>query len=208
MPELPEVETVKNVLAHVFINRTIEKIEVLRSSSVHGDATTFVRTLEGQKYLSISRIGKFLIFHLTNDLVIISHLRMEGKYYEVNKTEPNSKYARIVIYLNNDKKVCYDDSRCFGYMKLSDESSYLKDKEIAKLGPEPWDADINTIMKQVKRVSSPIKSALLSQELMTGLGNIYVDETLFASKIHQETPANKIASVLGRVVPKNCSKPR
>ena len=206
MPELPEVETVKNVLAHVFINRTIEKIEVLRSSSVHGDVTTFVRTLEGQKYLSISRIGKFLIFHLTNNLVIISHLRMEGKYYEVNKSEPNSKYARIVIYLDNDKKVCYDDSRCFGYMKLSDESSYLKDKEIAKLGPEPWDADINTIMKQVKRVSSPIKSALLSQELMTGLGNIYVDETLFASKIHPETPANKIDKKQWETIKKEASR--
>ena len=192
MPELPEVETVKNVLTHVFINRTIEKIEILRASSIHGDATTFVHTLEGQKYLSISRIGKFLIFHLTNDLVIISHLRMEGKYYEINKSEPNSKYARIVIYLDNDKKVCYDDSRCFGYMKLSNESSYKEDKEISKLGPEPWDSDIEVIMKQVKRSSLPIKSALLSQELMTGLGNIYVDETLFASKIHPLTPANKI----------------
>ena len=193
MPELPEVETVKNVLTHVFTNRTIEKIEVLRSSSIHGDVTTFVRTLEGQKYLSISRIGKFLIFHMTNDLVIVSHLRMEGKYYEINKTEPNSKYARIVIYLDNDKKVCYDDSRCFGYMKLLTEDTYKQDKEISKLGPEPWDADIDTIMKQVKRMALPIKSALLSQELMTGLGNIYVDETLFASKIHPETPANKIS---------------
>lgn len=193
MPELPEVETVKNVLNNVVLNRTIRDIEVLRSSSVHGDVTTFVNTLKGQKYLSISRIGKFLIFHLTNDLVIISHLRMEGKYYEIEENEPNSKYARIVLHLDNNKKVCYDDSRCFGYMKLSDESSYRKDKEIAKLGPEPWDADVKQIMKQVKRCSLPIKSALLSQELMTGLGNIYVDETLYACKIHPLTPANKIS---------------
>ncbi len=192
MPELPEVETVKNVLNNVVIGHTIKEIDVLRSSSIHGDVTTFVNALKGQKYLSMSRIGKFLIFHLTNNLVIISHLRMEGKYYEIDENEPNSKYARIVIHLDNNKKVCYDDSRCFGYMKLSDEKSYKGDKEISKLGPEPWDADVKHIMKQVKRSSLPIKSALLSQELMTGLGNIYVDETLFASKIHPLTPTNKI----------------
>ena len=193
MPELPEVETVKSVLEKVVNGHSITKIDVLRNSSIHGDINEFVKSLEGEEYLSVSRIGKFLIFHMSNDNVIISHLRMEGKYYELLENEPNTKYARVVIHLDNGHKVCYDDSRCFGYMKLSDESSYKKDKEIAKLGPEPWDADAKTIMKQVKRSSLPIKSALLSQELMTGLGNIYVDETLFASKIHPLTPANKLS---------------
>ena len=192
MPELPEVETVKSVLEKVVVGHTITAIEVLRKSSIHGDDKVFVSSLINEKYLSMSRIGKFLIFHLTNDKVIISHLRMEGKYYEVEENDPNTKYARIVIHLENNHKVCYDDSRCFGYMKLSDEASYKKDKEIAKLGPEPWDADVKTILKQVKKSSMPIKSALLTQELITGLGNIYVDEALFACGIHPLTPANKI----------------
>ena len=192
MPELPEVETVKSVLEKVVNGRTIQKIDILRSSSVPGDKEQFVSSLTGEKFLSMSRIGKFLIFHLTNDKVIISHLRMEGKYYELDEKEANTKYARVVLHLDNGHKVCYDDSRCFGYMRLSHENIYLKDKEIAKLGPEPWDADVDKIMKQVKRSSLPIKSALLSQELMTGLGNIYVDETLFAANIHPLIPANKI----------------
>jgi len=192
MPELPEVETVKRVLEKIVIGRSIKDVDILRKNNVHSDPQEFISSLRGEKFLSMSRIGKFLIFHMSHDKVIISHLRMEGKYYEVMENDSNTKYARVVLHLDNGHKLCYDDSRCFGYLKLSDEKSYLKDKEIAKLGPEPWDADVNTIMKQVNRCSLPIKSALLSQELMTGLGNIYVDETLFASKIHPLTPANKI----------------
>lgn len=206
MPELPEVETVKSVLEKVVNGRTIQKIDILRSNSVPGDKKQFVSSLIGERFLSMSRIGKFLIFHLTNDKVIISHLRMEGKYYELEENEPNTKYARVVLHLDNNHKVCYDDSRCFGYMRLSDEKSYLKDKEIAKLGPEPWDADINKIMSQVKRYSLPIKSALLSQTLMTGLGNIYVDETLFAANIHPLIPANKITKKEWELIKKEASR--
>ena len=192
MPELPEVETVKNVLKPIVVNHTITGIDILRASSVPGDHALFISSLKGQTFLDVTRIGKFLIFHLTNNKVIISHLRMEGKYYELLENEPNTKYARVVLHLDNSHKICYDDSRCFGYLRLSSEEEYKDDKEIAKLGPEPWDADINKIMKQVKKCSLPIKSALLSQTLMTGLGNIYVDETLFASNIHPLVAANLI----------------
>ena len=192
MPELPEVETVKSVLEKIVIGRTITNIEVLRNSSIHGDIPSFIKGLSNEKFLSMSRIGKFLIFHMTNNKVIVSHLRMEGKYYELLENEPNTKYSRVVIHLDNNHKLCYDDSRCFGYLRLDKEETYKQDKEISKLGPEPWDSDPKTMMKQVKKFSSPIKSALLSQELMTGLGNIYVDETLFATNIYPLTPANKI----------------
>ena len=206
MPELPEVETVKTVLKPVVINHTITKIDILRESSVPGDKILFISSLTNEKFLDVTRIGKFLIFHLTNDKVIISHLRMEGKYYEIKEEEPNTKYARVVLHLDNGYKVCYDDSRCFGYLRLSDEPSYRSDKEIAKLGPEPWDADAKVIMKQVKKSSLPIKSALLSQELMTGLGNIYVDETLFAANIHPLTPANKISEKEWDLIIKEASR--
>ena len=206
MPELPEVETVKNVLKPVVIGHTIKGIEILRSSSVPTNHDLFINSLTGERFLDVTRIGKFLIFHLTNDRVIISHLRMEGKYYELLENETNTKYARVVLHLDNGHKVCYDDSRCFGYLRLSSEKEYRSDKEIAKLGPEPWDADADTIIKQVKRISLPIKSALLSQELMTGLGNIYVDETLFASKIHPLTPANKISKKEWQTIIKEASR--
>ena len=82
MPELPEVETVKNVLIPIVKDRKILKIDVLRNSTIEGDVKDFISNLQGQTFLNVTRIGKYLIFHLTNKVVMLSHLRMEGKYYE------------------------------------------------------------------------------------------------------------------------------
>ena len=193
MPELPEVETVKRVLTPIVKNHKIVKIDILRATIVNNKEDEFVSYFTNEAFLNISRIGKFLIFHLTNDKVLISHLRMEGKYIELLENDTNTKYARVVFHLENGHKICYDDSRSFGRMLISDEKNYRNEKEIAKLGPEPFDVtSIDSIVKQTKRVSLPIKTALLSQEIITGLGNIYVDEVLFASKIHPLTPTKLI----------------
>ena len=204
MPELPEVETVKNVLIPIIKGRKILDIDVLRKSTIHGDINEFKNALINQSFLDLSRIGKFLIFHLANDLVIISHLRMEGKYYEVMEGEPDTKYSRVVFHLDNGHKLCYDDSRCFGMMKLSNEQEYKSVKDIAQLGPEPFDIkDVNYLLNRTKKSSLPIKSTLLDQTLMTGLGNIYADEVLYASNIHPLTPANKISKKQWEVIVKN-----
>ena len=119
MPELPEVETVKRVLEPIVTNRKIIKIDVLRASIVNNQADAFISYFENEKFLSLSRIGKFLIFHLTNDKVLISHLRMEGKYIELLENDPNTKYARVVFHLDNNHKLCHDVSRIFGRMIMS-----------------------------------------------------------------------------------------
>ncbi len=204
MPELPEVETVKNVLIPIVKGRKILSIDVLRKSTIHGDIDEFKSVLTNQTFLDLSRIGKFLIFHLTSDIVIISHLRMEGKYYEVLEDEENTKYSRVVFHLDNGHKLCYDDSRCFGMMKLTNEQKYKNVKDIAQLGPEPFDIkDVNYLINRTKKSSLPIKSTLLDQTLMTGLGNIYADEVLYASKIHPLTPANKITKKEWETIVKN-----
>ena len=82
MPELPEVETIKNLLKPQLLGKKILRIDVLREKTILGDATTFKNELENETFIDISRIGKYLIFHLTNDKVFISHLRMEGKYFQ------------------------------------------------------------------------------------------------------------------------------
>ena len=193
MPELPEVETVKRVLLPIVKDRTIKKIEVLRKSIVNNKEDEFISYYTNERFLDISRIGKFLIFHLTNDKILISHLRMEGKYIELLEEDTNTKYARVVFHLDNNHKLCYDDSRSFGRMIINDESNYRNEKELSKLGPEPFDvSDVSFLVNKTKRMNLPIKTALLTQELITGLGNIYVDEVLFASKIHPLTPAKLI----------------
>lgn len=207
MPELPEVETVKNVLLPIVKGRKILSIDILRKSTIHGDIDDFVNVLTGQTFLDVSRIGKFLIFHLTNDLVVLSHLRMEGKYYEVEENDPNTKYSRVVFHFDNGHKLCYDDSRCFGMMKLTNEKDYKSVKDIAQLGPEPFDVkDVYYLIKRTKKSTLPIKSTLLDQTLMTGLGNIYADEVLYASKIHPLTPANKITKKEWELIVKNAQE--
>ena len=204
MPELPEVETVKNVLIPIVKGHKILKIDVLRRTTIQGDINDFIINLQNQTFLDVSRIGKYLIFHLTNELVMISHLRMEGKYYELLESDENSKYARVVFHLDNGHKLCYDDSRTFGILKLSSEDTYLKDEMIKKLGPEPFDIkDVKAVMDKVKKVNKPIKTTLLDQTLMTGLGNIYVDETLFASKVHPLTPAKLVSKAEWERIIKN-----
>ncbi len=204
MPELPEVETVKNVLVPIVKGHKITKIDVYRNSTIEGDVNEFTSNLLGETFESVSRIGKYLIFHLTNNKVMLSHLRMEGKYYEFLESDDDSKYARVVFHLDNGHKLCYDDSRCFGILKLSDESSYKNEEMIAKLGPEPFDVkDVKALARQVKNIKKPIKTALLDQTIMTGLGNIYVDETLFACKIHPLTPANLITLKEWEAIVKN-----
>lgn len=191
MPELPEVETVRKVVSPIIVGRTIKKIDILREQTIIGDAKNFKRSLENAKCLSLSRIGKFLMFHFNDDKVIISHLRMEGKFYELLPNEKNTKYARVVFHLDNGHRLVFDDMRCFGIMKLADEKTYLKEKEIAKLGPEPADVkDVKALYNKWKHKKVAIKTLLLSQEVVAGLGNIYVDEALFASQIHPHTPAN------------------
>ena len=193
MPELPEVETIKNVLSKIVIGQTITSIDVYRKGTIEGDSDLFVSSLVGEKFLSLSRIGKYLIFHLTDEKVIISHLRMEGKYYEFNEDENDSKYAKVVFHFSNGKKLCYDDSRCFGILKLSSEKEYRSLEMLSKLGPEPFDVNnVDDILKKVKHIKKPIKTTLLDQTIITGLGNIYVDETLYASHIHPLTSVNLI----------------
>ena len=193
MPELPEVETIKNLLKPQLVNHKIIRVDILREKTILGDPNVFKSSLEGEMFLDVSRIGKYLIFHLTNEIVFISHLRMEGKYFEYYKDEPNTKHARVIFYLDDDRKIIYDDSRCFGIMKLSNEKSYKDEEEISKLGPEPFDIkDVDYLIKKTKKSALPIKSVLLDQTIMTGLGNIYVDETLFRSKVHPLRKANSI----------------
>lgn len=194
MPELPEVETITKLLRPIVVSRKIIGIDILRKTTILGEPEVFVKSLVGESFTDITRVGKFLIFHLTNNKVFLSHLRMEGKYFELDEEEENTQFARVVFHLDNKKKICYDDSRCFGIMKLTDEAHWRQEKEIAQLGPEPFDIDdVTFLINRTKRTSLPIKSTLLDQTLLTGLGNIYVDEVLYATKIHPLTPAKLIS---------------
>lgn len=194
MPELPEVETVRRTLLNHIKDRHLLKTEILYPKMIKSDIDTFLLSTKDVYFKDIERKGKFLIFILSNDMVIVSHLRMEGKFMYFKTKDTYSPYVKVVFYLDNDDVMVYDDMRCFGIMELHSLKEY-RDNLIPclkKLGQEPFYLDENTLHDKLKNLSSEIKTSLLNQDIISGLGNIYVDETLFDCKI---SPFRKSSSI-------------
>ncbi|MGE4341804.1 MAG: DNA-formamidopyrimidine glycosylase [Bacilli bacterium] len=193
MPELPEVETVRQVLSSLIIKATITDVEILKERIVTTPLDQFKSRLIGATFERIDRIGKYLIFYFDRDLILVSHLRMEGKYIEILPGETLSRFARVVFTLKDGRKLCYDDSRQFGTMTLIESHELASLKGLTKLGPEPFEAETQEVYQRFLKSSRPVKELLLDQTVMTGLGNIYADEVLFLSSLHPQYPANKVS---------------
>ncbi len=194
MPELPEVETIKTILQPIVKGKSIKDIRCFRKKSIVSDPDVFLASLIGETFLDVTRKGKFLVFHLTHDKVVISHLRMEGKYFEGRSSDVPDKHDVLIYDFTDGSSLRFNDVRKFGILMLSNEKDYLLNPPLSLLGPEPWDLDVNTFHKGLqRRKSEPIKEALLDQTLISGLGNIYDDEVLFATKINPKMEANLIS---------------
>jgi len=194
MPELPEVETIKTLLIPIVKGAKIINVEVRHPRMIKSDLNRFASTLFGRTITDVTRIGKFLVFHLSGDVILISHLRMEGKYLELFPGEKESKYARVVFTFADGRRLAYDDSRRFGIMQLSTESQYRHEEPLNRVGPEPFDIqNIDPLYKKYQRSGKAVKLMLLDQTVMAGLGNIYADEVLFRCHLHPEMPSNLIS---------------
>lgn len=188
MPELPEVETVKNTLKKNILNKKISDINIYFERIIRNvDKAEFREKLINQEFVDIRRRGKYLIFILT-DYILVSHLRMEGKY-NLMQDEPLSKHEHIIFHLDSGYNLRYHDVRKFGTMDLF---SKMDLKELYKLNPlnkvasDPFeeDFDFETVYSKLKKSNKPIKSALLDQQIISGIGNIYVDEILYLSSLN------------------------
>lgn len=197
MPELPEVETVRQTLKRQIINKTINKINIYYDKMLENTTKEeFSLLLVGQTFKDILRYGKYLFFVL-DDYIIISHLRMEGKFFLKGLNEAKSIHEHIEFILDNEISFRYHDTRKFGKMALIKSNDFCVAKKypaINKLGKEAnddsWtDVELYNLLHNKK---SPIKVSLLDQEIIAGLGNIYVDEVCFMSNLHPKTPSNLI----------------
>lgn len=200
MPELPEVETVRKGLAQLVIGKTIERVDVSwpRIITTDDSLEKWQHELVGQTIEAMGRRGKYLVFHLS-DCLLISHLRMEGKYlYYPNEDRLQTdmaKHTHVRYYFTDGSQLHYHDVRKFGRIErlnTHELESYFFNK---KLGPEPIAEEfrLERFQEQLKFVKKAIKPALLEQKMVVGLGNIYVDETLFRSHIHPATAANSLS---------------
>ena len=187
MPELPEVETVVRTLEKQIGNATISDLRVLYAPIIKGDPDFFANSLKGQTIRSYKRRGKYLIFEL-DSICLVAHLRMEGKFFIYScKTNP-AKHDHLIINLNDGREIHYNDVRKFGRFELYPLSRDYS--EFKGLGPEPLTDSFNVdyCASELRFKTKCIKSTLLDQTFVSGIGNIYADEILFSSRIHPLLP--------------------
>ena len=206
MPELPEVEIVKKSLFKMINKATINKIKTSSKKLRFNKPSLLSENLVGEKILKISRRSKYLVFYFKKKILLI-HLGMTGKffirrikdnltlktsfYYDFNFSK---KHNHIYFFLNNGLVLIYNDVRRFGFFKLYKNIKLNKIPFIKKLGEEPFSKklNINYFKKYVSNKKKNIKSLLMDQTFISGLGNIYVNECLFTSKIHPLRECDKI----------------
>jgi formamidopyrimidine-DNA glycosylase len=188
MPELPEVETIKNELLPHVSGRTIKSVDIYWDRIVKQPSVKEFRSqVVGQKITSLTRRGKYLFFHLSGGAVLVMHMKMTGSLV-INPED--TKYARAVLHLDNRTAVYFHDPRKFGKMWLEENT----DGVLKKLGPEPLDNDFtpDVLADILSKRNAPVKPILLDQAIIAGIGNMYADEALFEAKIHPEKPAGKL----------------
>jgi formamidopyrimidine-DNA glycosylase len=193
MPELPEVETVRRTLEKRIIGKKIKNVSIFYKGHIRNKTPEqFKHSLQGRVITSIKRYGKNLMFVLDENLVLLIHLRMEGKFYLKQAKEERDKHEHILFHFTDGSDMRYHDVRKFGTMDIYHLDNIMDEKPLQKLGKEAHAADLDGIYLKNKLSSKtrPIKSSLLDQSVIAGLGNIYVDEVLFRCKLHPQTPCN------------------
>ena len=202
MPELPEVETVKRGLEEFIINENINKVYISNFSLRFPWPKNFVSKIINSKIISIRRRAKYILIKLSNNYTIISHLGMSGSYRVVNLNKSKDykpiKHDHLIIDLDH-YKIVYNDPRRFGYIDLTDEDPD-EHKFLSFLGPEPLSNSFNAdnLAKKLLNKEKAIKNALLDQNIISGLGNIYVCEALFRARINPKSNCSKFVGVSGK----------
>jgi formamidopyrimidine-DNA glycosylase len=191
MPELPEVETVVRTLRPLVAGRTFVAVELLRNDIHTPPTANLVTLLTNQQVTDISRRGKKILLNLSSGQTLCIHLGMTGRLTVESPNLPIPKHTHFLATLNSKPptQLRFRDPRRFGGLTfLSNPADAHID-----LGPEPLTLRPAQLAKILSRTRRPIKSALLDQSLIAGLGNIYADEALFLSQIHPLTPANTLS---------------
>lgn len=206
MPEIAEVRTVAKTLNKNICGNIIRDIEIKYSKVIDQDIDEFKNILIGKKINSVSSFGKYLLFNL-GKYTLLSHLRMEGKYFIKPKDEEINKHEHI-IFIFDTFTLRYHDTRKFGRMRVIKTEDVFKSKEISKLGIEPDNEKLTKeyIYNSIHNKNIPIKTLLLDQTIINGLGNIYVDEVLFASLINPNKLGKNISIEECEKIKENASR--
>ncbi len=192
MPEIAEVETVRRTLLTKILNKKIKKVDVLYKNIISPNSLDMDKLID-ESFIDIDRVGKWLIFK-TENYGLLSHLRMEGKYFIKDKKEKVEKHEHVIFTFEDNTDLRYHDTRKFGRMILCLKKDIYNLAEVKKQGPEPTSKDLTKeyLFNKINKLHIPIKTILLDQTIISGLGNIYVNEVLFAARINPFKKGNEI----------------
>ncbi len=193
MPELPEVETIKNELGPYVIGCRITGVILPWEGIVRYPVPQEFRSrLIGQGICGMDRRGKYLVFNLSSGDALIIHLRMTGSLLLNPASAPTERFTRAILHLDNESAIFFCDPRKFGAMWLVKDANSI----LGKLGPEPLAPEFTPelLARRLANRSAPVKALLLDQALIAGVGNMYADEALFAAKVHPSRPGKSLSS--------------
>ena len=203
MPELPEVETIRRDLASSIEGETIRRCEVYLPRLITcPDCDSYVALLEGARILEVGRRGKYLVFKLDKPWEWIVHLGMTGALLLSEEGSPAPKHTHIVLHLTRPRLLRYVDPRTFGESAVVPAGDYTALRGLARMGPEPLDRAFTVkALERAMATRAKVKSALLDQSRVAGIGNIYADEALFRARIDPARPAETLdPEELGRLL--------
>jgi formamidopyrimidine-DNA glycosylase len=212
MPELPEVETVRRGLSPVMEGEVIARAEVNRPDLRWPFPPDMAARLTGQRVTQLRRRSKYILADLSSGESLLVHLGMSGRMLIsgdplgqfVHDHPAPEKHDHVVFHMGNGARVTFNDPRRFGAMDLLDTASADSHKLLSSIGPEPLGNDFHEdhLIAALRGKNTPIKTALLDQRIVAGLGNIYVCETLYRAGIHPARKAGRIAAKrVGSLVP-------
>ena len=201
MPELPEVETVRQGLAGVLEGRRLLRVKTMRPDLRFPFPENFDSRLSGRRVETLGRRGKFLLIHLDGDLTLIAHLGMSGRF-RIFKGAPDDappppeRHDHVLFDIEGGGTVRFNDPRRFGFMDLIETGALGGYRMLKGMGPEPLANEFNgpALAAALKGRQAPIKAALLDQSVIAGMGNIYVSEALFRAGL---SPRRKAGTVQG-----------
>ena len=209
MPELPEVEVTRRTLLKFIEKKVIKNIKINNPNLRFKIPPNFKKNVTNQKVIKVLRRSKYILIYLKNDYVMITHLGMSGKFLIKNNyskdflktsyysNEFSTKHNHLEFLFSNDLKVIYNDPRRFGFFLLDKISKLHVNKFLSKLGPEPLSKDLKKdyLIFKTKATQRTIKTLLMDQRFISGIGNIYANEILFLAKIKP----NKISAKLNLI---------
>ncbi len=194
MPELPEVETIRRDLDKELKGRKILRLKFYDwAKMLKPSPDEVARAIEGKKIRDFGRRAKLLLMHLDNGTTIAIHLKLSGQIFLRKPTDPPDKFTHIILEFDKGEELRFNDLRKFGFMKVIKDRVEL-DKLLAEFGPEPFTKGFNLVSFKnvVTKSSRAIKTVIMDQQKISGVGNIYADEALWRAKIHPEKIAEKL----------------